>query len=206
MRMFLPLVAVTSMTFLAAACDRTTGTEAPVPADKTEPAAPRSTFGGPDAGIVSEFDQRLKDYIALQQQLESTLKGLSGKPTPQEIDARQRALSALVAKARPDAKPGDVFGPEMQAFVRGVMRRVLEGPEGATRKASIMDENPVGTGIQVNGRYPDAVPLSTMPPDVLAALPPLPEGLEYRFVGNRLILLDTKAHLVIDFVADAFPV
>jgi hypothetical protein len=69
-----------------------------------------------------------------------------------------------------------------------------------------MDENPVGTAIQVNGRYPDTVPLSTMPPDVLAALPPLPEDMEYRFVGNRLILLDTKAHIIVDFVADAFQV
>ena len=36
---------------------------------------------------------------------------------------------------------------------------------------SIMDENPVGIKVTVNMRYPDEVPLSTMPPDLLAALP-----------------------------------
>jgi len=82
---------------------------------------------------------------------------------------------------------------------------VIERPGGDTTKASIMDENPQGTKIQVNGRYPDTVPLSTMPPDMLAALPALPEELEYRFVGDRLVLLDTKAHLIIDFVENVLP-
>jgi len=207
MRMPLPLALLTALMCFAAACDRATPAEAPAATTEKapEPVASRATLGGPDAGVVSEFDRRLKDYIALQQQLASTLTKLPGKPTPQDIDAHQRALGALVAKARPDAKPGNVFAPEMQTYIRGVLRRVLDGPEGATRKASILDENPAGTAIQVNGRYPDTVPLSTMPPDVLSALPPLPEELEYRFVGNRLILLDTKAHLIIDFVENAFP-
>jgi hypothetical protein len=44
-----------------------------------------------------------------------------------------------------------------------------------------------------------------MPPDVLAALPQLPEELQYRFVGSRLILLDSKAHIVVDYVSDVLP-
>jgi hypothetical protein len=39
-----------------------------------------------------------------------------------------------------------------------------------------------------------------MPPQVLAALPKLPQELEYRFVGARLILLDTHADIILDFV------
>ena len=53
-----------------------------------------------------------------------------------------------------------------------------------------MDENPVGLRRVVNGRYPDNVPVSTMPPPVLQTLPKLSEGLEYRFVGDDLIILD----------------
>ena len=44
-----------------------------------------------------------------------------------------------------------------------------------------------------------------MPPEVLGALPALPVELEYRFVGDALILLDTHAHIVIDLVPDALP-
>jgi hypothetical protein len=93
----------------------------------------------------------------------------------------------------------------MQAFVRGVVGRVFEGPDGKALRAAIAEDNPAGTPVRINGRYPGAVPMSTMPPDILAALPQLPEELEYRFVGDRLILLDTKAHVIVDYVDDVLP-
>lgn len=204
MRILLPAAVLTVA--LASACDRSPATETPVTTQSSpELVASRSSLGTPDSSVTSEFRRRVDDYIALQEQLESTLKRLPDKSTPQEIDAQQRALLSLIAKARPDAKPGQIFSPEMQKFVRGVLARVLEGPDGKGLKSSIMDENPAGTTVQVNGRYPDTVPLSTMPPEVLAALPPLPKDMEYRFVGTRLILLDTKAHLIVDYIEDAFP-
>jgi hypothetical protein len=67
-----------------------------------------------------------------------------------------------------------------------------------------MDENPMAARVAINERYPDTVPMSTMPPDVLSALPSLPDDLEYRFVGNRLILLDIRSHFVIDVVDNTF--
>ena len=42
-----------------------------------------------------------------------------------------------------------------------------------------------------------------MPPNVLAALPRLPDDIEYRFMGRDLILLDTRANVIIDRVPDA---
>jgi hypothetical protein len=68
-----------------------------------------------------------------------------------------------------------------------------------------MDENPGTMKLRVNTRYPDTVPLSTVPPQVLQGLPDLPEEMEYRFIGNGLILNDVHAHLIADFVEDALP-
>jgi len=72
-------------------------------------------------------------------------------------------------------------------------------------KASIMDENPGVPDLRVNDRYPDSVPLSTMPPQVLESLPRLDEDIEYRFIGERLVLMDAHAHLVIDFTENVLP-
>ena len=41
-----------------------------------------------------------------------------------------------------------------------------------------------------------------MPAALLSSLPPLPEGLEYHFVGNALMLLDTNARMVVDVMVD----
>jgi hypothetical protein len=82
---------------------------------------------------------------------------------------------------------------------------VFSGPEGQQIKRSILDENPGIVRLEVNGRYPDALPFSTVPPQVLQALPKLPDVLEYRFVGERLILLDAHAHIVVDWIDHVFP-
>jgi hypothetical protein len=57
----------------------------------------------------------------------------------------------------------------------------------------------------VNGRYPDEVPVSTVPPEILQTLPKLTEDLEYRFIGRHLILLDSHAHVIADFIENAVP-
>ena len=71
-----------------------------------------------------------------------------------------------------------------------------------------MDENPVTPGalkLTVNSRYPDSVPLTTVPPQLLQTMPKLTEDLEYRFIGDWLILLDVHAHVIADFIEDVLP-
>lgn len=202
------IVAAGIAALLAAGCSESDPQkDAPITAKSApEIVQKQATFTQAGEGAVTDFGKRVKEYIALQKELDSTLTRLPDRATPQQIDTHQRSLGALVAKARSDARVGDIFTPEMQTFVRGLVRSVLAGPDGARIKASLMDENPMGVKLTINGRYPDTVPLSTMPPDVLAAMPPLPDGLEYRFVGNRLILLDPRAHVVVDLVENAFDI
>ncbi len=195
-------------------CDRKSDTpespaeiakEAPV-TSKTSPELvhQQASLVSADSGTVSDFDRRVQDFVQLRDTLDRDLAKLPDKATPIQIDKHQRELGAAVARSRAQAKQGDVFVPGMQTYIRGVVRRVLGGPEGPRIKASLMDENPMQADVQINGRYPDTIPMSTMPPDVLAALPPLGKDLEYRFVGNRLVLLDIQAHLIIDYVTNTF--
>ena len=86
-----------------------------------------------------------------------------------------------------------------------LFRSIFAGSKGWQLRSSIMDENVKFIPLKVNQRYPDAIPLTSMPPDVLKALPGLPEEMEYRFVGDQLVLLDPHAHLIADFIPDALP-
>jgi len=206
-------VVVAVVCALTVACDRGPDTpaeiakEAPVTAKNAPEVVTHeasASIVAADSSTTTEFEKRVKDYISLQKQLVGSLKRLPDRATPKEIDTNQRALGALMEKARADAHQGDIFIPGMQTYMRGVVRRVLTGPDGPKIKSSLMDENPMQVKLTINGRYPDNIPMATMPPDVLSALPPLPEDLEYRFVGNRLILLDTRTHLIVDFVENTF--
>ena len=158
-----------------------------------------------EAQAVASFEARVKEYVALHEKLESTLPGFPKRGTPEQIEKNQRALGDLIKAARRDAKPGEFFTPGMQTLVRRILADILSGPDGKTVKASIMDENPGVPKLVLNERYPSSVPLSTMPPQVLAPLPKLKGELEYRFLGSRLILLDTEADIIIDFTDDVVP-
>lgn len=158
-----------------------------------------------DAQALASLQERIEEYLALHDRIEATLPPLPKEATPEQIDVHQRALARLIRDARRNAKPGDVFTRDSRAVIRGLMVRVFGGPDGAKLKASIMDENPGRLHLTVNSRYPDTVPLSTVPPQVLAGLPKLPEELEFRFIGRTLILLDVHAHLIVDLIDNIVP-
>jgi hypothetical protein len=40
--------------------------------------------------------------------------------------------------------------------------------------------------------------VSTVPPNVLAALPSLPDDVQYRFLGRHLVLHGTRANVILD--------
>jgi hypothetical protein len=160
----------------------------------------------PNAKAIAEFQEEVEEYIALHRKLEATLPELSTEATPEEIDRRQRALGALVQDARRGAKQGDVFEREVRPVIRKLLAGLFSGPEGKRLRVTINEENPGEVvKLTVNGRYPDTVPISTVPPQLLALLPPLPPELEYRFIGTTLILLDSHAHIIVDYLTAAVP-
>jgi hypothetical protein len=106
---------------------------------------------------------------------------------------------------RANARHGDLLTPGMQKIARTLLRQIFRSEGGAQLKKEILEEYTAPVTVKVNGRYPDTVPLSTVPPQVLKGLPELPDELEYRFVGDRLILLDPHAHTIADYMERIFP-
>lgn len=182
----------------------------PPPTDASPADAPPGTrLVGPlsteDASALATMNDRLKEYFELHRKVAGTLPPLPKEATPQQIDQNQRALGRLIREHRSTARQGKIFTPEARPVIRRLLEAVFAGPDGKQLAASVMDENPTGIRLAVNGRYPDTVPLSTVPPEVLQTLPKLPEPLEYRFIGTRLILLDVPAHLVVDYIEVGLP-
>jgi len=168
-------------------------------------AAAQTPRVNPDAATIADFMKRVNEYVALHKKLEQTLPKLPDKATPQQMDAHERALGKLVQENRATAKPQDIFTLPMQSLARRLLRAVFRGPGGAQLKKEVLEEYTEPVVVKVNGRYPDAVPLSTVPPQVLKGLPDLPEELQYRFVGDRLILLDPRAHIIVDYMEHVLP-
>ncbi len=143
--------------------------------------------GAPDCSApvwgeeLAPFNARIAAYAELRSQMEKEVTSPSG-------------LAEKIRLARAKAKQGDIFTPAISVEFKKAL--VLE--VNAHTWKVIMDDNPGEMPTQVNAPYGMGKPLATTPPNILAVLPVLPADLEYRFVERHLILLDTRAKLIVD--------
>jgi hypothetical protein len=103
---------------------------------------------------------------------------------------------------------GDIFTAKAAAEVRKILAADAAS-RTAKEKTNIMNEVP-SKAPAVNALYPVDSPsgpaaLASFPPKLLAVLPELPETVEYRFLGQALVLRDSSANLIVDFLPGVAP-
>ena len=160
----------------------------------------------PTDTMFADFAQRLESYTTLRERLTDSIGDLDPTKSQEEIASRAVALGNAIIAARPQAKQGDIFSPEVSAFLATLIRQeynrrsdpVLETRED--QQEELPNFKP-----EVNQIYPTTYPLATFPPALLPVLPPLPEEIEYRIVQDYLILRDVEANVILDFMPRAVP-
>ena len=166
-------------------------------------ASAQATDEGP---ALSRFEAAVAQYVAMRERLiTEKLTGPTANSTAAQLNQASDALAAAIQRARAGAKPGDVFQPVVSEMFKrrvvNVVRQLNLGPE----LAAIDDEGPSPVTPALHLRFPGSAPMATMPPALLAALPPLPKALEYRIVRGYLVLRDVDAGLIVDFIPAAVP-
>src|SRR5688572_230169 len=158
-----------------------------------------------DAGAMADFKGRVEGYAELHRQLAKGDAKQDKKSTPTEIHDTQQALAAKIRAARANAKQGDIFTPDVRPVFRRLLAPELKGEDGRDAKAVLKDDAPApgSVSFKVNAKYPEGQPKPTVPANLLITLPSLPAPLEYRVVGQHLLLLDTEADLIVDYILNA---
>ena len=151
------------------------------------------------ADTITDFTNRVTAYSELRRQLENQLPAATVTDDVSQIRRGRRTLAGAIRAARSGAVQGDLFTAATSARFQLVLARVMD----ARMWAAIMDENPGTFGHDVDGAYPDGKTFSTMPGMLLAQLPELPDDIQFRFVGRRLILYDVRANTIMDWMPDA---
>lgn len=160
---------------------------------------------------IEEFLEEVEEYLEHRRKAREGLPKLKDRAEPEDVTAYAKGLADNIRERRKGAKQGDIFTPRLARAFRRIFAREL-ARSGRDRNIVLTEGNPTGDEerytppkVVVNGQYIPAAPLSTVPPTVLLALPTLPEEVEYRFVGRSLILRDSVANLIIDFIPNAVP-
>jgi hypothetical protein len=144
--------------------------------------------------FVADFTTRVWNYFELRNELEKGLPALAITDDPAQLQRAELTLARKIRVARAGAKQRDIFTPNISVE----FRKILLIEMNVEAWAAIMDDNPGEFSNHINGTYPKKRTLSTVPPNILAALPRLPADIEYRFLGRHLILHDTRANVILD--------
>ena len=157
------------------------------------------------AAVLADFAVRVQSYMDFRQSAAATVPAQTVSADPARIQRISDALAAAIRTARAGARQGDIFAPGIAAAFRATVGSGCH-QDYVELLASVSEEldSPLSAPV-VHGRWPAGVPVPTMPPDLLAALPWLPPGLQYRFINLDLVLIDIDANLIVDFVPDAIP-
>jgi len=151
---------------------------------------------------IEDFKDHVSAYMKLHKAAETDRGALSPTRSPQQIEDKKSSIAEGVRAQRSNAAPGDIFTPPIATEFRRIIAVGLKHRPKRIRE-SIRSGEQVMTKLQVNGPYPEGLPVETMPPSILLSLPKLPSQLEYRFVGTTLVLRDVTANVIVDLIPNA---
>lgn len=170
-----------------------------VPLWSQEPVNPHSV-------AIQDFEKRVDDYMKLRKAAGAKVPRLKTSDAPGKISDHEQSLAARIREARPDARRGDIFTPEIASEFQRLIGVAMATPKDSARvKKSLKHAEPVRLKLRVNDSYPSHVPLQSTPPSLILNLPKLPQELEYRIAGQDLAIRDVEANLVVDYMAGAIP-
>ena len=145
------------------------------------------------------FTALIVEYFELRARLQDQLPPVVVTADVRQIQRGTRSLARAIRIAQPHAVEGDFFSGPTSAEIKRVIALVVT----ATVCDAIMDDNPGAFASAINGSYPSGKSRATMPGLIIASLPPLPDDIQFRFIGSDLILYDVRANTIIDRLPDA---
>ena len=150
---------------------------------------------------LTEFLARVADYVEIRREVTAGVDGPIFCSDPEELTRQAAQRAAAIRDARPLAGEGTIFTPRVALFFR---ERIAHAVRIGALDLAIEGGQPDDVVLEVHAAlaWGAGEPASAL---VVGLLPPLPDELEYRFVGRHLVLLDVEVNMVVDVLRKAVP-
>jgi hypothetical protein len=155
---------------------------------------------------VRAFVVATDEYAGMHRRLEAQIGSIEIATSIDEINRIIRELASAIRTGRSDARQGDLFRPALAHELRARINDALLANEFTA--ADVINAGRVDSidyrrlDLRVNDTFPWVLS-AAMFPCVIHALPPLPPELQYRIVGDDLLLIDVHASLIVDILPSA---
>ena len=160
-----------------------------------------------EQAVPQEFVVSVNRYVEMHRLVTAPLGPPEMCADAEELLRQEWAFARAIREARPYAREGDIFTPEVARYFRAVIAEVgwERGLDLVGEVEDAAEWDTEAAVVEVNAPIPwNAGPM--MWPSVLAQLPELPPELEYRFVGRDLVLVDLFGSVVVDVLRDSLPI
>jgi len=157
--------------------------------------------------VIVSFNDRVEHYVRIHRRLERWLPPEHLFADAEDMSAAVDALHVAIVESRPNARAGAFFTPVVaDVLSKRLERAIVDNGYTAAEVLAAINAGylPGMPEPEINGRFP-AVRDAKVWPALLAALPQLPQELQYRFVDRDLVLVDVHADLVVDILKEALP-
>lgn len=160
----------------------------------------------PESEEVRQFVAATREYAWMHRRLEWAMGPLEVNADIDRIHRAVVQLADAIRAERREAKAGDLFTPALAVQLRQRIAEALAAHDYSpadVRAAEAADgTDPSLVSLTVNGPFPWGY-ASAMFRCLIEELPELPPELQYRIVGDTLVLVDVHASLVVDLMPSA---
>jgi hypothetical protein len=156
-----------------------------------------------EADAIKQFNDRIEQYMVIRRRLADEVASPTANSSALQITNASDALAAGIRRARPAVRRGTFFASRTSAVIKRRVKDVVGDASLLAVLAGIDDDGPASGDPAIYRRFPTSSQLATMPPSILAVLPPLPKELEYRIIGSFLVLRDIDAAMILDYIPSA---
>jgi hypothetical protein len=168
----------------------------------TAGAQTQNSFPSP---AIQRFNDQIASYMSIRNRVQEHVGVPYVSADSSDIATMQAALADGIRRARPNARPGDVFSADVRVEFRRRIQHALESRNvsGFGLLTDLERDSPARfCALTVNGnfdwRFGEMIPAA-----LIDALPDVPWPLQYRFACRNLVLLDVDASLIVDVLPDA---
>lgn len=159
-----------------------------------------------DERALARFHAAVEEYVNLHRRMERALMIDHHGAWSEEGNMDSETLADAIRAARPQARAGVLFRPDIADLFRFRIGRTLwvHRYHSADALAASPSRWRDGVPPSVNDWWlgeEDSIPW----PSLIWELPALAEVLEYRITGRHLVLVDPHANMVVDVLENALP-
>lgn len=160
----------------------------------------------PESDEVRQFVAATRDYAWMHRRIESAMGPLEVNADITRIHRAVVQFADAIRAERFEARRGDLFTPALGIELRSRIADALAthgySPADVRAAEAADGTDPSLVSLTVNGPFPWGY-ASAMFRCVIEALPELPPELQYRIVGDTLVLVDVHASLIVDLLPSA---